>query len=343
MTAFLDNVLNKYHTFMELGSLGPDLPYFTKWISLHNPKHPEGVDQWSYQLHSRQPNLYPLRLFEIIWKESDFEKADWADEDHCKWAFACGFLTHVAADQTIHPLVNQIAGHYYELPAAREKHKQCEIRQDLYELFKSDGKLTSQALKQMRFDKWCAVRPDLPPEKRPSGPLWLSILRAVLKSEMFRCDDTFIYLIQKAFVDAHAIAPDATLVKRWVKFALIALSNYNHVSDYLDAHRDLFDADGNLNPQSNGFQEYIQLQKLQELPTFKGRTYDDFFTDAAELARLYVTAAYTIYNAKTIDDPVREAFLDVVRSADLAASLERNILQTAKSALPELQRRVATQ
>lgn len=88
---------------MELGSLGPDLPYYESMLNgamallFQRSDKPMGVDQWSYQLHSKDPNLFPLKLIEITWKETIITKEEWEEDDLEKLAFACGFLTHIAA------------------------------------------------------------------------------------------------------------------------------------------------------------------------------------------------------------------------------------------------------
>ena len=109
---FAREVLAVHARYMNLGALAPDLPYFGL-KSLFNPHKPLGVDQWSYQMHSKTINIFPLRMLELLWRESDPRIEGWNNADWCKLAFICGYLTHVAVDQTIHPLVNFIAGPYY--------------------------------------------------------------------------------------------------------------------------------------------------------------------------------------------------------------------------------------
>ena len=135
---FATNVLDAHSQYMALGSLGPDLPYFGL-KSLFDPNLPIGVDAWSYQLHSRTPNIFPLHLIEVAGRTSDPTKLDWDETDDCKFSFLCGYLTHMAADQTIHPLVNAIAGSYYQDKSARKEHKNCEMHQDLYVLRRNTG------------------------------------------------------------------------------------------------------------------------------------------------------------------------------------------------------------
>ena len=89
------------------------------------------IDQWSYQLHSKTPNIFPLKLIEIAWREANPEFPEWEEDDLQKFAFTCGFLTHMAADQIIHPLVNKVAGPYYKSGDHRKVHRQCEVYQDV--------------------------------------------------------------------------------------------------------------------------------------------------------------------------------------------------------------------
>ena len=154
---FAKNVLGKHPQYMRLGSLGPDLPYFGL-RSLKNPHKPLGVDQWSYQLHSKNPNVFPLQMIELVWRESNPRK-DWEEGDNCKFAFLCGFLTHVAADQIIHPLVNFIAGRYSHSHEAREDHRICEMHQDLYVLsqHKFKGRLTASQFEAEHFHSDCDI------------------------------------------------------------------------------------------------------------------------------------------------------------------------------------------
>ena len=73
---FIAKVLEPNARYMELGSLGPDLPYYENvakgliGLVFSRSDKPIGVDQWSYQLHSKDPNVFPLKMAEIIWKET---------------------------------------------------------------------------------------------------------------------------------------------------------------------------------------------------------------------------------------------------------------------------------
>lgn len=335
---FVDDVLVRRPRYMELGSLGPDLPYFG-WKSLFDPNKPLGVDQWSYQLHSKNPNVFPLRLIELAWRESDPTEPGWLDIDKCKFSFACGYLTHVAADQVIHPVVNEIAGSYHRFKAARLKHRRCEIHQDLYALAQesTDG-LSAGRLKASRFDRWC----------NPKYDGWVSPVVAqigvfdvawILRKWLVRppCPMEFVYFLQRAFVEAHAVTPGEAKVERWIKTVRRALwlSKWIPWGWYRRAHRNLFDGDGTLRREGPEYREYIALEKVPG----EGH-YDDYLHEAIELSGLYVQAAFQLYRARRLNDPIREAFKDVIVNADLGAPLERDVLQTASAHLPELEKLV---
>jgi hypothetical protein len=331
---FAADVLDKHPQYMKLGSLGPDLPYFGL-KSLFNPHKPIGVDQWSYQLHSKSPNLFPLQMIELVWRESDPRNEQWSDGEKCRFAFICGFLTHVAADQIIHPLVNFIAGRYSHSHEAREEHRTCEIHHDLYVLSqqKFNGRLTAHQFGAEHFHSDCHIDDD-----QNHGDL---------------SKDEFLYFIQKAFVEAHAVRPRLSTLKRKLFFLHGALwlcrsrrwwLHWFH-EWYENAYSNLFAADGKPRTDSSQYTDYISLDTIPDrdlfLTLFRGKhNYQSFCDEAVGLAIVYIRAAYEIYRAPRADDRLRRAFLRVVANADLGFPLQLHILQDAETWLPLLRKRV---
>jgi hypothetical protein len=314
-------ILNSHATCMELGSLGPDLPYYESMmkgaldIILKRSDKPMGVDQWSYQLHSKDPNLFPLKMIEITWKETALEKEEWDEDDHGKFAFICGYLTHVAADQIIHPIVNLIAGPYYKRGDSREKHRDCEVHQDVF-LF--NNRFPDADLTTTKFNTWC----DIASGFESNAPIWLR------------------YLLQKSFVEAHAVMPPENSIENWIDGILTVLRVMDTFGPYTAAYKALKAGD------MSGFEEYINFKRTsdssKELTDTYSRmignyTYLDFFQKATDLAKIYVKAAHKIYQAEAIDDGVRKNFLGVVRNADLSAPLEDDISNKAQKALDSWQ------
>ena len=110
-----------YKAYVNLGSIGPDLYYYNRLSSSVKDMLKEGfiqakgVTPWSYHLHSYRPNEFPLKLIEIIFSDAIRENGSVRldDDDIRKLAYIAGHLTHIAADQIIHPVVNSVAGPYY--------------------------------------------------------------------------------------------------------------------------------------------------------------------------------------------------------------------------------------
>jgi len=324
LVAFVDSVMNANCRIMEFGALGPDIPYYQSMLrilvnaALERPDKPMGVDPWSYQLHSKDPNAFPLRMIEVIWKE-DPEK-DWDNQDKELLAFVCGFLAHMAADQIIHPIVNRIAGSYYKSGAARLKHRQCEIHQDLYALSGPEHTLPRPVFLD-RFDRWADPTPR-------GGGVSLRPFRQNLPIRL-------MYLIQKSFVEAHAVAPSERVVNSWARGTLFILRLCNHTPLYKNPYRSLFTPAGKL-IEGDAYRRYILLKPDDPSQPYDGRTYDFYFEQAVQLAMAYVEATFQLYRLDDLLPADRVRFLEVVSDADLSSPLERNILQTAQAQLAAL-------
>ena len=100
-----------YQAYMNLGSVGPDLYYYTsmaksaKDMLTNGFVRATGVTPWSYHLHSCRPNRFPLNLCEVLFSDAvrHGKSVVLDDDDMRKLAYIAGHLTHVAADQIIHP------------------------------------------------------------------------------------------------------------------------------------------------------------------------------------------------------------------------------------------------
>jgi len=330
MAAFVEGVMNAHCRIMEFGALGPDIPYYQSLLrilvnaALERPDKPMGVDPWSFQFHSKDPNTLPLRMIEVIWKE-DPEK-DWDKQDKELLAFVCGFLAHMAADQIIHPVVNRIAGSYYKNGTARLTHRQCEICQDIYALSGPEHELPRDAFRD-RFDTWCDPTSE-------GGGFSLRPFRQSLPVRL-------TYLIQKSLVEAHAVAPSERVVNSWARGTLFILRVCNHTPLYKNPYRSLFTPAGKL-IEGDEYRRYILLEPDDPSQPHDGRTYDFFFEQAVQLAMAYVEATFQLYRLDDLLPDDRARFLEVVRNADLSSPLEHNILQTAQAKLAELRAHVDT-
>jgi len=143
------HLLQAHREAYYLGALAPDLPYFdifhrwkglplghvigpvthametrvAAWLGWSLP----AADGWAERLHSAG-TLAVLRAW-----------AAWARPHHGPlFAMVCGMLTHVAADEALHPKVNQDSGASPESAEGLRRHRQLEINLD-YVLLRSRG------------------------------------------------------------------------------------------------------------------------------------------------------------------------------------------------------------
>ncbi len=286
--------------YLNLGSIGPDLSYYgSRWDGLKNllfedSDKPLGVDGWSYLLHSKEPNLYPLNLVEITWKDTRWEQKEWEKVDHYKFAFTCGFLSHMASDQMIHPMVNDIAGPYYRSGQSRKIHRECEIYQDiaLFQTLYHDEEFMKKS-----FHLWV----DLDPKGTHNAPQW------------------FRYLIQRAFVESHGVYPEEEEIEDWVDGLLLILRGIKWAGPYKKAYEE-FKEEGmegeKFKLYFSGYMEYFF--KAIELTGIYWKMVFELYDPPDGVLQ--------------ITDSMRRRFKGVVQNADLSSPLQRDILSDARKA-----------
>jgi hypothetical protein len=285
-----------------LGSVGPDLPYYrnvfgtaigTFFEETFNPNSPGIYTGWGDLFHARTPNLFPLKMIETIRKDNDQ-----ATETQ-KLAFALGYLTHVAADQHIHPHVNAYAGPYYASGVNRKNHRTLEVYEDIlvYEM-KSGKKFFSED-----FLSWFdvsvretveIVEPYVGPrtEERLASyvPVWLSSF------------------IQRAFMEAYGTILDGKEVEKWVGGFASIFPMLKGIGPYHDA-----------------------CESMEGTPSDEAKKCIDFFanhdytgqcfTPATARAVTYMAAATRLHASQQITETKKRVFLRTVADADLTSPL----------------------
>lgn len=289
--------------FLNLGAIGPDLSYFgSQWeglksLLLEHSDKPLGVDGWSYLLHSKTPNQFPLTLIELIWKDTRWEEEEWEGVDLDKFAFTCGFLSHMAADQMIHRRVNEIAGPYYRRGENRKIHRRCEIYQDVA-LFHTLYPM--EDFMEKPFNRWV----DIAPQSSQNAPDW------------------FRYFLQRAFVESHGVFPQEKEIEDWLDGLLLILRGIKRLGPYKTAYDEL-KTDGLTSENFTlYFKDYMELffQAVELTSLYWKMVFE-----------LYDPPQGTLQ----ITDRMRERFRRVVQNTDLSSPLQKNILKDAKEALSE--------
>ncbi|OOF25435.1 hypothetical protein BZJ19_09015 [Salinivibrio proteolyticus] len=100
--------------YLELGCVSPDYPYLDLMDSAQN--------KWADEMHYNNVGKLINALVQQVKS---------VNSEHHEKAFVwlCGFVAHVAADITIHPVVEMKVGPYAENAQA---HRVCEMNQDTY-------------------------------------------------------------------------------------------------------------------------------------------------------------------------------------------------------------------
>ncbi|MDD1676780.1 MAG: zinc dependent phospholipase C family protein [Methanomicrobiales archaeon] len=301
-------MLKENINYGRLGSLGPDLPTYegvlrTAYSFLTSGyNEPAPLEKWSGQLHNKSPNVFPLKMIEIAWRETDLDEPEWDAIAKKQWAFIIGFLTHMAADQMIHPYINKIAGQYYRLKENRLKHMECEVYQDVVVF---NNKFRKSILGE-KLENWMDIR-----------------------AESGKTEPYFRIFLQKSFIEAHAIYPSDAEIESWVRGLLFV---YKYVK-WIGLPFKNADNDFQKNKENSvKYKEYWLSTSLT-----KNKSYEDYYKNAVELATIYAQAAYHLYEINHIDfkDKHRSQFLKIVINADLSNPLDNEILEDAKKAYSE--------
>ena len=302
-----------YKAYVNLGSLGPDLYYYNRLSSSIKDMLKEGfvqakgVTPWSYHLHSHRPNEFPLKLIEIIFSDVIREngQVNLYDDDMRKLAYIAGHLTHIAADQIIHPVVNGVAGPYYREGRNRKKHRECEVFQD-YFLYEEVYRLEEKTGSKYNFFK-------------QDFRSWTDCVRGITTRNT---EEWFRYFLQRGFVETYSSYPSEQEIENSVDNLLLTLRACRQMGPYKKADKEYRKDKEN----SRMYREYI-----------KDVNYIKYYRLAVELAVIYLIALYEVYftlkQGKDFTDRHKKRFLSIVSDADLSCPLKQKIFEKACAAL----------
>jgi hypothetical protein len=302
-----------YQAYMNIGSLGPDLYYYTslakgiKDFIVDRFFQATGVTPWAYHLHSNRPNKFPLKLIQIMFSDAEREgrKAKFGIDDVRKLAYIAGHLSHIAADQIIHRLVNELAGPYYRSGQNRKAHSEAEVYQDYFlyqEVYRLEDKSgPDYEFFEQDFRKWADC---------------------VGGFRMRNTEDWFRYFLQRGFIETYGSAPTEDEIEDAVDGVLLTFRATKMVGPYKEADEE-YKKEGANGPK---FQKYVGKPKYLER-----------YSEAVKLTEVYMTALYKVYQLLTdgedFNEKRKKRFCEVVSGADLSCPLEDDILEKAKAEL----------
>jgi hypothetical protein len=300
--------IKESQNYFLLGSLGPDLPYYgnvfgtsisTFFEEKFNPDSPGFYSGEGDYFHSRTPNLFPMKMLETIRKDK------YPNTEGKKFAFGLGYLTHVAADQHIHPFVEQYAGPFYVSGVNRKKHRTLEVYQDilLYE------NVTGKKFFDEDFPSWFDVGP---PQKEVEiqtiGTEGEPITEKRLLAKTFTYD-WFRSFIQRAFLETYSSIIDGDEIEKWTK-------GFNSIFKLFKSIGPYHDADKNIEEDSEEAKEFIRMFYGEETNYLL-----KCFDPAKELSKKYISVANVFFNSSHVSDNERNEFLSQIPNADLISPL----------------------
>jgi len=306
-----------YWKYMNLGSVGPDLYYYASmarsgWdMIVEGFVKTAGVVPWSYHLHSCTPNRFPLILCRILFSDvvRTGEGVQMEADDMRKLAYIAGHLSHIAADQIIHPLVNRIAKPYYRNGVNRKKHRECEVFQDyfLYEEIYRARREAAAGPDKVAFDFF-----------RQDFRDWVDCIPGLTTRNT---EDWFRYFLQRGFVETYGSCPSEDDIEDSVDNLLTVL----WISRTRGPYRDAAEEYEQYGPDSPMYRQYIAQPD-----------YVSYYEQAVQLSAVYITALFEIYTALSMGkDFTPDRFERIVSDADLSCPLKQNLLQSAYSALTQ--------
>jgi len=337
-----------YKAYVNLGSLGPDLFYYADigrsvtYILIDRFMQAKAMTPWSYHLHSHKPNEFPLKLVEIIFSDviRDKRKVKLYDDDRRKLAYIAGHLTHIAADQIIHPVVNDVAGPYYRKGENRIKHRECEVFQDYFlyeEVYRLEGKSGPEyEFSKQAFHDWIDCVRGVPNAKEQllyllrkglflKRNFW-SLMRYItgyIRVATFKnTEEWFRYFLQRGFAETYGSFPSEDQIKDSVDYLRLTLWACQRAGPYKIAEKEYVE-----NRQASAmYREYIKDVK-----------YVKYYRLAVELAVIYLMALYEVYfvlkQGKDFTDRHKKRFLKIVSDADLSCPLKQKIFEKARAEL----------
>jgi hypothetical protein len=110
----LTKFLSANYQFVFLGAESPDLPYLSLGV---------GGNHWADAMHYERTNSQVISGFADLRQVWPVRTP--ADEIKCAWLL--GYVSHMVADATVHPIVQAIVGPY---KGHEEPHRLCEMTMD---------------------------------------------------------------------------------------------------------------------------------------------------------------------------------------------------------------------
>jgi len=188
--------------FLQVGAVGPDLPYSSK-ASISGLLF-DNESELADKFHYNEANEIPLRALKNIKNSSNHTKM----ERRYLFNFFAGYIAHIVADGVIHPFVRDKVGNYSE---NQTEHRILEMRLDV--LF--NNHLTAQTGNNTEFN-------------------YTNIHDELLNIGDYNEVNTVVKLFKKLIKEVYKLNYDTELIRDWIcsLHRLLSVAEGDHPSIY---------------------------------------------------------------------------------------------------------------
>ena len=131
--------LKKWASYMKMGAISPDYPYLN--IELINWFDEPAADYWGNTMHHKYEEAIKDNIIHVGIEEISNLKDNESKYKYLAWFL--GYMSHLVADGTCHPVTNQLVGDYDA--GNKTEHRVSEMHQDAYIFYETfDKKLTRE-------------------------------------------------------------------------------------------------------------------------------------------------------------------------------------------------------
>jgi hypothetical protein len=296
------------HKYFLLGSVGPDLPYYRNvfgsavgefFEARYNVDSPGLYAGYGDYFHARTPNIFPMKMLETVRKDKDPDPVVRTQ----KLAYALGYLTHVAADQHVHPFVERYAGAYYLSGTNRKKHRTIEVYEDILLYEKKAG----EDFFEEDFRSWFDISEQKEEQRETIGPTGNPQTETVFTRILTPV--WFGPFIQRSFLESYGRIIDGDEAEKWVAGFTSVFRFLESVGPYHDAYHGI----RSNSSEANEMEDWFSGKKMDYL--------SECFEPAEKIAAEYVSAGKGFFAASQIGKRERNAFSSAVLDADLTSPL----------------------
>ncbi len=218
-------------------------------------------------------------------------------------AFVLGYLTHVAADQHIHPFVERYAGSFCVSGRNRKKHRTLEVYQFLYK-----EKYPDKDFFEENFPAWIGIGPPVEEVVEKGVAEETTEIEKKFPTEIYTFE-WFRSFIQREFFGTYSSILEENEIEKWIKGFNSIFRAMPNIGPYYGANKNIRDN----TEEANEFRKMFYAHQTNYLAKY--------FELAKRLSERYILIANNFFTSKFISESEKNEFLAKIPDADLTSPL----------------------